>query len=139
MTLTRLPDWDIRAARWFRTVARRPFAWGSNDCALFCAGAVLAMTGVDLAAEWRGAYGSEAEARDILKHLGCDSVLGLPERVGLPMRHVHDVRRGDIVAIQGERGPFLAVDWQPAALGPASGGLEHIAADSPRLFGWGVG
>lgn len=44
-----------RAVGLHRRDARRsvPFAWGSNDCRLFAADAVQAMTGVDHAAELR--------------------------------------------------------------------------------------
>ena len=39
-----------------------PFAWGSNDCSSFSADAVLAMTGVDIASDFRGLYSTEAGA-----------------------------------------------------------------------------
>ena len=41
-----------------------PFAWGAHDCCLFAADAVLAQTGEDPAAEFRGTYASAAEALD---------------------------------------------------------------------------
>jgi hypothetical protein len=36
--------------------------WGANDCALFAADAIEAMTGVDIAADFRGKYHDEASA-----------------------------------------------------------------------------
>jgi len=56
--LARLPDWRPRLQAYLRDVANRPFAYGSHDCALFAAGAVAAITGADLAAEYRGLYTS---------------------------------------------------------------------------------
>lgn len=52
----RLPDWRPRLAAYVSGVARQKFKPGAQDCALFVAGAVLAMTGHDPAADWRGRY-----------------------------------------------------------------------------------
>lgn len=58
MTLARLPNWRPRLMTYLDSVRSRPFAYGQHDCALFAAGAVEAMTGVDLAADFRGHYDS---------------------------------------------------------------------------------
>jgi hypothetical protein len=59
----RLPDWQVRL---FALCAQRhdvPFAWGTSDCALWAADAVLAQTGVDhAAADWRGSYTTGVQA-----------------------------------------------------------------------------
>src|SRR5579864_5172264 len=66
--LTRVAHWDTRALyNFLRERAREPFAWGKNDCALFVADAVEAMTGVDIAAEFRGLYQSEEEAFALIR------------------------------------------------------------------------
>jgi hypothetical protein len=44
-----------------------PFKWGSNDCCLFAANAVLAITGADLADDFRGKYTDEASAFALIK------------------------------------------------------------------------
>jgi len=62
MALERKEYWDTRALNdflWAR--AHQPFAWGRNDCALFVADAIEAMTGWDIAADFRG-YIDEAGA-----------------------------------------------------------------------------
>lgn len=56
MTCARLPDWRPRLVAYLEEVRTRPFAYGQHDCALFAAGAVEAMTGVDLADGHRGQY-----------------------------------------------------------------------------------
>lgn len=62
MALERKQYWDTRALNDFLiTRAHAPFAWGGNDCALFVADAVQAMTGIDIAEDFRG-YSDEAGA-----------------------------------------------------------------------------
>lgn len=64
--LRRYPDWQVRLTAYLQRVVRHRFAWGEHDCALFVAGGIEAMTGTDLAAEYRGRYGSLHEG---LRHL----------------------------------------------------------------------
>ena len=59
--ITRLADWRPRLVAYLEEVRARPFGYGSHDCALFAAGAVMAMTGTDLASDYRGRYGSLKE------------------------------------------------------------------------------
>ncbi|MBW4708616.1 hypothetical protein KX928_12560 [Roseobacter sp. YSTF-M11] len=54
----RRPDWRNRLIIYLHAAARRPFVAGEHDCALFLAGGVEAMTGVDYAERYRGAYSS---------------------------------------------------------------------------------
>lgn len=60
--LTRLRDWQLRLEDFALARARMPFAWGRNDCAVFAADAVEAMTGVHLLPNMR----RYARARDAL-------------------------------------------------------------------------
>lgn len=63
MALTRVEHWATRSFHEFLVArASEPFAWGKNDCALFVADGIVALTGVDIAAEFRGQYATEAEA-----------------------------------------------------------------------------
>lgn len=49
-------DWRPQLVAYLGSVARTPFVMGQHDCALFVAGAVAAMTGIDPAAAYRGTY-----------------------------------------------------------------------------------
>jgi hypothetical protein len=61
--LTRKPNWDTDAFdKFLISRALAPFTWGSNDCALFAADAIEAITGIDVAADFRGLYDNEAAA-----------------------------------------------------------------------------
>ncbi len=63
MALTRKEHWATRAFHDFLLEwAAAPFEWGKHDCALFAANGILAMTGVDIAAPFRGRYSDEAGA-----------------------------------------------------------------------------
>ncbi|MEX5600694.1 hypothetical protein [Pseudophaeobacter sp. C1-32P7] len=75
--LHRLPDWRQRLEIYVQRVARSPFRPGQNDCALFAAGAVEAMTGADLAAEWRGTYRRLEDGQAALKSAGFADHLAL--------------------------------------------------------------
>lgn len=66
----RLPDWSPRLFAYLAGVTRRPLAPGAHDCALFAAGAVEAMTGVDPAAAWRGQYRSFNAGLKALRQAG---------------------------------------------------------------------
>lgn len=87
-----------------------PFTWGANDCALFVADAVEAMTGVDIAEDFRG-YSDEAGAFDAIRRVTgaaadatvtvehaaeyCASKYGL-EECEFPL----EARRGDMCTLE---------------------------------------
>lgn len=83
--LTRLADWHPRLVAYLAGVRATPFAYGQHDCALFAAGAVAAMTGVDLAASWRGRYSSLKAG---LKLVGRD---GAADHVAVARAHLEPV------------------------------------------------
>jgi hypothetical protein len=68
MALVRKTHWATRELTEFLIArASQPFAWGSNDCCLFPADAIQALTGVDLAADFRGKYSTEVEAFALIR------------------------------------------------------------------------
>lgn len=54
--MARLMDWRPRLTEYLLDCGQTVFAYGDQDCALFAAGAVAAMTGCDPAKDWRGRY-----------------------------------------------------------------------------------
>jgi hypothetical protein len=74
----------------------RPFAWGENDCVLWCADWVKTVTGIDPAQDWRGKYTSEDDARSILNAIGC---LNWSDLAGTCLSEipVSRAQRGDIL------------------------------------------
>lgn len=70
MGLTRKQYWDTRAYHDFLVSrARMPFVWGKSDCALFAADGIEAITGVDIAADFRGKYSDETGAMALIKQV----------------------------------------------------------------------
>jgi hypothetical protein len=121
---TRLPDWSARLQA---LVARRltaPFVWGSNDCGLFAADNKLALTGVDPAADLRGRYASEREARRLLRPLG-GLVRVACARFG-PEVPPELAQRGDVGLCVNERRVLLAVCNGDHWLAPAAHGLVPL-------------
>jgi hypothetical protein len=62
-------EWQSALAELVAQRMAAPFEWGVNDCCLFAADAVRAMTGRDPAADARG-YTTERQAARVLKQLG---------------------------------------------------------------------
>ena len=83
-------------AAYIEAAAARPFGWGRFDCQLFIAEWVLARTGKDPAAPWRGRYHTALGAKRILNRHG--GPLGLLETglgaVGL--QRTDDPQAGDV-------------------------------------------
>lgn len=68
--ITRAQHWATRSFHEFLiSRAKTPFTWGSHDCALFAADGILAMTGVDIAADFRGQYHDESSALEAIKSI----------------------------------------------------------------------
>lgn len=119
LNLTRRHDWPEALAGFIEARRRMPFHWGSNDCALFAADGVLEITGVDLAAEWRG-YKTERGALNRIRKAG--GMRGFAAE--LPMRHPGLARRGDIVLVElAGRDTFGIVGAPGIWCGPGAEGL----------------
>ena len=70
MALERKEYWDTRALHDFLLEREPvPFKWGVNDCCLFPADAILAMTGTDIAKDFRGQYKTQLQAFKRIKWL----------------------------------------------------------------------
>lgn len=135
--MKRIKGWEQALAATTRAAMPKRHAWGSHDCALFAADCVRAITGVDLAEEFRGQYNDENGARRVLASLGCENVGDLASRY-LPEIDAPMARRGDVVMMDGKFGPFLAIVDGWTAVGPSLRGLEHVPASS-ALRAWRVG
>lgn len=119
----RYADWDQRLLEFFDRMKNEPHAYGSNDCALFGANAVQAMTGNDLAAGIRGTYSTEMGAAKIITPYG--GLFGFID-TKLPRDELAFCQRGDLVGIDGELGPFIAVAFGTVAISVHDHGTTHV-------------
>ncbi len=107
--MTRLRDWQSKLAALIDERRDAPFSWGTNDCCIFAADAVLAQTGHDPAEGLR-------EHRDAKEAAG---VL----RAG-----------GGVQKIASER---FGAEIAPALAGVGDVGLIEVDRDRPALAIWG--
>ncbi len=137
--LKRYPDWPQRLAEALRQRARSRYAWGQNDCAMFAADAVQAMTGQDFAAMFRGRYRTKRGASQVLRAHGWS---GLEEMVDSILPRHDDqarLRRGDVVLYAGRYGDFLGIYWAGAIVGPGAERMAQHPADDSIKAAWRVG
>ncbi|WP_263378698.1 DUF6950 family protein [Granulicella paludicola] len=107
MPIKRTEHWATRELdQYLRDHAKDEFRWGVQDCCLFAANSIEAMTGVDIADDFRGKYNTQAQAFALIKSLTggatvadaaahCATKHGLTEWSS-PLL----AQRGDLVVIQ---------------------------------------
>lgn len=120
----RLPDWHPRLTAYLGEITPVAFRMGSQDCALFAAGAVRAMTGHDPAAGFRGTYTDLKTGLKRLKAAGFDSHVQIADRL---FERVHPAfaQVGDLALIEVSEG---------YALGVVAG--ELLACLNPQGLAW---
>lgn len=111
--MQRLPDWRARLRTYVETSARQPFRPGRHDCALFAAGAVEAITGVDPAEGFRGAYRTLEDGFALIRDAGFADHIDMVARsfVEVPpiMAQVGDLAVVEEDALGVVQGPMVYV------------------------------
>ena len=102
--MQRRSDWQRVLDEFLREHQNRPFEYGKWDCCLFVCDAIIAMTGVDLADSYRGAYSTRAGALQAIgEQLGTASIQAVAAHAAaahhMPEVPVHQAHRGDMVLI----------------------------------------
>lgn len=106
--MKRLADWRPRLIGYLATTARREFSYGHHDCALFWAGAVEAMTGVDLAQDWRGKYANRKAGLRMLRKAGYADPFDLAARTFAEIPPAF-AQVGDLAVMDTPAGPACGV------------------------------
>lgn len=139
---------EAKDAAIYRLIEQRhaqPFAWGTADCWLWVADAVLACFGHDVASDVRGQYTSAERAAVLLRHLG--GLRALAMRCGQHVANLAELQTGDVVMlrrsyIQHEADDLgmgaLAMVWRGRLVGQASAGLRYLPL-SAALAAWRPG
>ena len=102
--MQRRSDWQSVLDEFLRAHHNRRFEYGTWDCCLFVCDAIVAMTGVDLAASYRGKYSTRTGALHVIsERTGTASILAVAENSAaahhmpeIPVLHAH---RGDMVVV----------------------------------------
>lgn len=118
------PDgWRGRLARYIAGHVSTEFVYGKADCALFTAGAVAAVTGVDLARAYRG-YKTKKQGLERLKASGHASPVDL---AAAKFDEIHPSRAqcGDIAVFRDGRQICTGIFYN-----------DRIAALRPDGLGW---
>ncbi len=106
--MTRHTDWQARLIAFIDQCKRTPFSYGKNDCALFAAGAVKAMTGADPAKGFRGKYSTFSGGLKLLSKHGHKDHIAMTASM-LTEIPVAQAQAGDIAVVPGEDGDALGV------------------------------
>ena len=101
----RLDHWDAHLVAFLHSRAKSPFTWTGNDCCLFAADAIQAMTSIDIAADFRGAYTTEKRAFATIRRItGADGVEAaltyVATKHSMPEVPPLTAMRGDLLLIQ---------------------------------------
>lgn len=99
ITLKRRKDWRPRLDAYLESIEGKPFKWGELDCALFAADAIMAMTDVDLAAEFRGSYSDEVGAGAAITAAGFDGYEALAESLLPAPTDENPIGIGDVAVV----------------------------------------
>lgn len=132
----RLQDWPERLAELVEARRTMAFAWGGNDCCLFAADAVLAMTGADPAAAFRG-YASEDEAARLIRDGLEEVVAAALAEFGAGACHPAFVQRGDLALVLMGNQPTVTVVLGATVAGPGPDGLVFLPAGAV-LRAWSI-
>lgn len=107
--MTRLPDWEDRLHAYLLTRTGLAHVFGTNDCCLFGADEVEAITGEDIAAEFRGRYTTELGAVRALRRYGAGSIAATID-TKLPRVESAFARRGDLAMVNDIVGIVIGAD-----------------------------
>jgi hypothetical protein len=143
--MKREQHWATRALHAFLLQrAAVPFQWGVQDCALFAADGILAMTGVDIAAEFRGKYHDQASAMATIEAVTgvkggtvVDAAAWCAARHGLKeWKHPLMAQRGDLAVIEDGGNVIAALVHLSGRHYVAAGeaGLKRILLTETRVL-----
>jgi hypothetical protein len=130
MIPARTPGWQGRLSRYLGACAHRAFEPGQHDCALFAAGAVEAMTGVDPAERWRGRYTTLRGGARVLRRDGYADHIAATAALLRSRAAGERAKPGDLAVVPSDDGPALGVvqGTQVYVLGPSGLHLVPISA-----------
>lgn len=133
--LMRVHDWPERLNAAIEAVRDRPFEWGRHDCCLFAADIVLAMTGCDHAADYRGTYKTAHGAKRALIKRGYASIEQALDELFVRV-DCRLAQRGDLVVTESD-GLAVGIHLGSGLAFVSEKGLEFLPV-SEALIAWRV-
>lgn len=122
--MKKLQDWQVRFETFIAQRRATPFTWGTNDCAIFAADCVQALTGADVALPAFRKHKTELQAARLLKRHG--GVVGIAtEALGQPAP-ANTAQVGDVVLAQSGGRDMLAICNGETCIAPSSTGLAVL-------------
>ena len=142
--MQRLPKWDTQLLPAFIAMRKtKPFMWGANDCCTMAADAIQAITGVDIAGDFRGQYLDEKSAFKLIKKLtGGTTVADAAEycavRHGMTeYKYPLQAKRGDLVVLEDAGrliAGFVYVDGRHIAAVGEDGFRYYLITEAKRAW-----
>ncbi len=107
----RNPKWQELMHYFLMDRRQQPFAWGTNDCCMFVADHIQTVTGFDMAADYRGQYGSEWGAAKMFAAAGgLENFVALEfKKHGMTEIPVVFAQRADVLLNRQNGSPALMV------------------------------
>jgi hypothetical protein len=121
----RLPGWRGRLSAYVARARGKAFAYGEHDCALFAAGAVAAVTGRDLAAEFRGQYRCAMGGLRAVQRAGYIDHVDMATAL-FPRVPASQLETGDLAVVRADRSEALGVVSGPAIFVLREHGLGRV-------------
>ncbi len=105
--MDRYQDWPVRLNKFIADHHNQGFEYGKHDCCLYVCDAVLAMTGVDMAEDFRG-Y-DESSFQELLdKNHGIGGIaIQIAKKLNLSKIPVSFAQRGDVVYLKDVEGQLV--------------------------------
>ncbi len=130
----RYHNWQVRFEAFINSRMHTPFAWGTNDCAVFACDCVLAITGQDFGMGLRE-HRTAKEASDTLENVG--GVVGIADR-SLGARIVVGLANvGDVILLNEDGRDSLAICNGGTVIAVAKSGLTTMSM-SKAVAAWRV-
>lgn len=130
MITDRAANWPALLDAFVEARRHAPFKWGEHDCCLFAADWVRECRGFDPAEKLRG-YTTALGAMRRVRLLG-DTVEDLPAALGFePVAAAH-AARGDMVSVQTDTGPAIAICLATHIVAPGPECLTFLPRNRAR-------
>lgn len=102
----RISCWEDALSDYMDIKRHEPFEYGVNDCCMFAAGAVEAITGEDPIPEFRGKYDSLKTSLQVIKDIGAGTLEATMDGK-FPEVEIGHAQRGDLAFFDGSVGVVM--------------------------------